>query len=89
MIGRPAVLVPLPGALDQDQSANAASLAAIGAATMIAQPEFSPKRLATEIRRALAEPERLAKEAAAARTAGIPNAAERLADLVIATARGE
>jgi UDP-N-acetylglucosamine--N-acetylmuramyl-(pentapeptide) pyrophosphoryl-undecaprenol N-acetylglucosamine transferase len=89
VIGRPSMLVPLPGALDQDQSANAASLEAIGAATLILQPEFTPKRLAAEIRSALAEPERLAAEALAAKSAGIPNAAERLADLVLATARGE
>ncbi len=89
VIGRPSILVPLPGALDQDQMANAQSLAAIGAATVIAQPEFSPKRLAAELHRVLAEPESLTQAAAAAKTAGIPNAAERLAKLVIAAARQE
>jgi UDP-N-acetylglucosamine--N-acetylmuramyl-(pentapeptide) pyrophosphoryl-undecaprenol N-acetylglucosamine transferase len=88
VIGRPSILVPLPGALDQDQAANAESLARIGAATVIAQPEFTPKRLAAELRTALNEPAALARAASAARTAGIPNAAERLADLVMATARG-
>ncbi len=89
VIGRPSILVPLPGALDQDQTANARSLEAIGAATVIAQPDFTPKRLAAELHRLLANPASLADAAQAARSAGIPNAAERLADLVIATARGE
>ncbi len=35
VIGRPSILVPLPGSLDQDQAGNAKSLADIGAATML------------------------------------------------------
>ena len=89
VIGRPSILVPLPGALDQDQTANAKSLEAIGAATLIPQSEFTPKRLAAELRGLLADPVSLTQAAQAAKTAGIPNAAERLADLVVATARGE
>lgn len=89
IIGRPSILVPLPGALDQDQAANAQSLARIGAATVIMQPEFKPKRLAAELHAALGDPAALTKAANAAKTAGIPNAAERLADLVVATARGQ
>ena len=88
VIGRPSILVPLPGALDQDQTANARSLEAIGAATLIAQSDFTPKRLAAELHRLLADPASLTHAAQAAKSAGIPNAAERLADLVIATARG-
>jgi UDP-N-acetylglucosamine--N-acetylmuramyl-(pentapeptide) pyrophosphoryl-undecaprenol N-acetylglucosamine transferase len=83
VIGRPAILVPLPGALDQDQAANAASLAAIGAATVIPQPEFTPERLAGEIMARLENPERLTKEAEAAKSAGIADAAERLAAAVL------
>lgn len=88
VIGRPSILVPLPGALDQDQMANAKTLGAIGAATVIAQPEFTPKRLAAELSKALADPGGLTAAAAAAKSACIPDAAERLAELVIATARG-
>ncbi len=88
VIGRPSLLVPFPHALDQDQAANAAVLAASGAATVIHQPAFTPERFAAELRRALDEPERLEAAAAAAKAAGVANAAERLADLVMATARG-
>lgn len=83
VIGRPSVLVPLPGALDQDQAANAASLAAIGAAIVIAQAEFTPERLAAEIVAFFAAPERLTKAAAAAKSAGVADAAERLAACIL------
>lgn len=86
VIGRPGILVPLPGSLDQDQAANAAFLAEAGAATRILQPEFTPQRLANELSQLIAEPEHLTTMAANAKSAGIPDAADRLADLVIATA---
>lgn len=87
VIGRPSILVPLPGALDQDQAANAQSLAAIDAALMLPQSEFTPERLARELKARLDEPDRLTKAAAAAKSAGIPDAAEKLADLVLDCAR--
>jgi len=36
----PAILVPLPGAIDQDQAANAEQFAATGAAIVVAQGVF-------------------------------------------------
>jgi UDP-N-acetylglucosamine--N-acetylmuramyl-(pentapeptide) pyrophosphoryl-undecaprenol N-acetylglucosamine transferase len=83
VIGRPSILVPLPGALDQDQAANARSLADIGAALMILQAEFTPERLANEIQSFFDDPERLTRAAAAAKSAGIPDAADRLAQAVL------
>jgi UDP-N-acetylglucosamine--N-acetylmuramyl-(pentapeptide) pyrophosphoryl-undecaprenol N-acetylglucosamine transferase len=88
VIGRPSVLVPYPHALDQDQAANAALLAETGAATVIRQPDFTPDALAAIWRAALADTAGLAAKAAAARQAGVPDAAERLADLVAEVARG-
>ncbi|WP_375409401.1 glycosyltransferase [uncultured Methylobacterium sp.] len=85
-IGRPAILVPLPGALDQDQAANAATLSAIGAALTIPQAAFTPDRLTAELVDYFTAPAKLTAAAAAAKSAGIHDAAERLADLVIATA---
>ncbi len=82
VIGRPAILVPLPHALDQDQAANAKQFAATGAAIVVAQSAFSPQWLATALVEAQADAASLARRAAAARGAGIPDAAERLADLV-------
>ena len=81
-IGRPSILVPLPGSIDQDQFANAGVLSQAGGALRIAQSEFTPDRLAAEISTLAAEPTRLAAMASAARGAGRLDAAERLADLV-------
>lgn len=85
-IGRPAIMVPLPHALDLDQHANAAILADAGGGWTIRQEQLTPERLAIELRHLLEKPERLAKAAAAARRVGRLDAAERLADLVEATA---
>jgi UDP-N-acetylglucosamine--N-acetylmuramyl-(pentapeptide) pyrophosphoryl-undecaprenol N-acetylglucosamine transferase len=86
-IGRPSILVPLPGAIDQDQAANARSLAEIGAATMIMQPDFTPERLAAEVVGHLANPSGLTDRARAAKSAGVLDAAERLASIVLSLAK--
>jgi UDP-N-acetylglucosamine--N-acetylmuramyl-(pentapeptide) pyrophosphoryl-undecaprenol N-acetylglucosamine transferase len=83
VIGRPSILVPLPGALDQDQAANAASLAEIGAATVIAQDAFTPERLAEEIAARFHDRQGLTRAAAAAKSAGVTDAAERLAGQIL------
>jgi UDP-N-acetylglucosamine--N-acetylmuramyl-(pentapeptide) pyrophosphoryl-undecaprenol N-acetylglucosamine transferase len=85
-IGRPAILVPLPHALDQDQFANAGVLQDAGGAIRLVQEDFTPRRLAAEIAALAAAPERLAAMAAAARSVGRLDAAERLADLVLKVA---
>ena len=85
-IGRPSILVPLPGSIDQDQFANAGVLAQASAALRIAQADFTSDRLASEISALAAEPERLAAMAGRARGAGRLDAAERLADLVVKVA---
>lgn len=83
-IGRPAILVPLPGAIDDHQSANARAFGAGG--VTIAQSAFTPARLAPLLSDLLADPARLAAMAAAAKDAG-GDAAERLADLTEAVLR--
>ena len=85
-IGRPAILVPLPHALDQDQFANAGVLEQAGGALRIAQNTFTPRRLADEIAALAAAPARLQAMAAAARSVGRLDAADRLADLVLKVA---
>jgi UDP-N-acetylglucosamine--N-acetylmuramyl-(pentapeptide) pyrophosphoryl-undecaprenol N-acetylglucosamine transferase len=87
VIGRASVLVPFPHALDQDQAANAAALAKSGGAIVVPQNEFTPERLATILRDALAAPAKLETAAAAAKSVSVPDAAERLADLVLEIAR--
>ena len=82
-IGRPAILVPFPHALDQDQAANAAVLADGGAAIVCDQSRFTPDWLAVELIRVMSIEGELAHRAQAARVAARPDAAHRLADLVL------
>ena len=81
-IGRPGLLVPLPHALDQDQFHNAGALEAVGGAVRIEQRDFTPERLCSEIVALSGDPEQLARMAAAAKSLGTLDAAERLADVV-------
>lgn len=88
VIGRPAILVPYPYALDHDQAANAAALAAKGGARVIAQGELTADRLAGILNDAIGKPQSLADMAANARETGKPDAASLLASLVEAIASG-
>jgi UDP-N-acetylglucosamine--N-acetylmuramyl-(pentapeptide) pyrophosphoryl-undecaprenol N-acetylglucosamine transferase len=88
VIGRPAILVPYPHALDHDQAANAASLAATGGAKVIVQAELSSEKIASILTHTMNDPEKLARMAAAAKQAGKPDAANLLADMVEAIAAG-
>jgi UDP-N-acetylglucosamine--N-acetylmuramyl-(pentapeptide) pyrophosphoryl-undecaprenol N-acetylglucosamine transferase len=85
VMGRPSILVPLPIATDDHQADNAAALVAAGAAQMIRQDVFTAEVLAEALTLWLADRQGLATAAAAARAAGHPEAAKRLANLVIAT----
>ena len=82
VIGRPAILVPLPHALDDNQTPNADVLAEAGAGWRVAQSELTPKKLADMLQSAFASPDDLARRAAAAHALAKPDAARRLADLV-------
>lgn len=86
IIGRPAMLVPYPHALDHDQAANAAALEAAGGAEVHQQSTLSPERLAELIFAFMTSPTRLATMAAASLSVGRPHAAQLLADLAEAVA---
>jgi len=89
VVGRPALLVPYPYALDHDQAANAATLAAAGGAEVHVQSTLSTERLAALIGGLMRDPAQLAAMAAAARSAGRPDATRLLADLTEAIASGQ
>ena len=89
VIGRPALFVPYPHALDHDQAANAAALAAAGGAEVHQQSTLTPARVAELIGALMADPERLSRMAAAARSAGRPEATRLLADLAESIAGGK
>jgi UDP-N-acetylglucosamine--N-acetylmuramyl-(pentapeptide) pyrophosphoryl-undecaprenol N-acetylglucosamine transferase len=91
VIGRPSILVPFPHALDADQAANAAHLEKTGGTKVVRQTAFTPEWLAQALASALGDTKDkdswdLTRAAQAAKSAGIPDAAERLADLTLKTA---
>jgi UDP-N-acetylglucosamine--N-acetylmuramyl-(pentapeptide) pyrophosphoryl-undecaprenol N-acetylglucosamine transferase len=84
-VGVASIIVPLPGAIADEQSANARFLVAAGAAQMIPQAELTAERLATEL--ASLARERLLAMAVAARKVGRTDAADRVADACVALIR--
>jgi UDP-N-acetylglucosamine--N-acetylmuramyl-(pentapeptide) pyrophosphoryl-undecaprenol N-acetylglucosamine transferase len=86
-VGMPAILIPLPGTGGNEQVVNARALADAGGAVAIAQSEATPDRLLTEITTLLADELRREHMANAARAVSRPDAAKRLADVLISVAR--
>lgn len=87
VIGRPAMLVPLPHALDQDQAANAAFLEQAGGAETVRQSDFTPEFLTRRLSELFSAPAQLSARAETAKRMGVADAADRLADLIIDVAR--
>lgn len=82
-IGRPSILVPYPYAADDHQTANARAFEAAGACMVIPHADFLPGTLAAHLSALIEAPQRLADMAAAAHATGRPDAAARLADVVL------
>ncbi|WP_333831371.1 UDP-N-acetylglucosamine--N-acetylmuramyl-(pentapeptide) pyrophosphoryl-undecaprenol N-acetylglucosamine transferase [Pararhodobacter sp.] len=81
VIGRPSVLVPLAIAARDHQNANARGLVEAQAAVLIPETKFTPEALAEQVSAILKNPRAAAQMSHAALSAGIPDAASRLADL--------
>lgn len=86
VVGRPAILVPYPHALDHDQAANAAAMAAEGGAVLFNQSALTSDVLADELSSAIGDPKRLALAAKNAKKTGKPDATQKLADMLEAIA---
>lgn len=82
VIGRPAMLVPLPGAIDNDQLYNAKSFETVGAGWVFPQTGLSHEAFAAQLSDLLRDRTRLAKAANSARSHGKADAADSLADVV-------
>lgn len=89
VIGRPAILVPLPHSLDNDQKANAEKFGASGAGWMIEQKDFTEEMLSSRLQMLFNNPGELVAAAQAAKKMGQPQAVRALADLVEALGRGD
>jgi UDP-N-acetylglucosamine--N-acetylmuramyl-(pentapeptide) pyrophosphoryl-undecaprenol N-acetylglucosamine transferase len=82
IIGRPAIMVPLPHSLDNDQLHNAEFFAGGGGGWVRPQADLDPQEFAAFLTRLRYQDDELAGAARAALAQGMPDAAERLADLV-------
>lgn len=86
--GLPSILVPFPQAANDHQTANAQFLADVGGAWVIPQSEFTAAALTGLLTDMFFNPGELTRAAAAALRVGKPDAANRLADLVLDLVRG-
>lgn len=88
-LGRPAVFIPLPGASGDEQTANARIVEAAGGAVLLPEALLSPARLLQTIGSLLGDPEGLRLMGERARILAVPDAAERIADLILEVAGGK
>lgn len=86
--GLPAILVPLPGAPGDHQTANARRMVDAGAAVMVADGDLDAARLAGELDRLAADPTALRRMGDAAASMAHPDAADAVAALAERYARG-
>lgn len=80
--GKPSILVPLPGAIDDHQTVNASALAAAGGAWVLSQPTFTPPALTERLAALLMDPAALVHAAQGARSVAQSGATAALAGLV-------
>ena len=85
-VGLPAVFVPYPWS-NGEQQVNAEALARLGAAEIVDDAQLTPGRATEVLLRLLADPELLARHAAAARATGRPDADDRLVAVVVDAVR--
>jgi UDP-N-acetylglucosamine--N-acetylmuramyl-(pentapeptide) pyrophosphoryl-undecaprenol N-acetylglucosamine transferase len=83
--GKAAILVPFALAADDHQRTNARALEKAGAAVMLEEKGLSGASLAAAVRTLLDAPGRIGAMEEAARGIGRPDAAARVADLLLAT----
>ncbi len=82
-LGKPAILIPLPGAGGDEQSRNARILADVDGAVLVPQAQATPEHLREIITKLLADPERRRRMGESARSVAKPDAAARLADVLL------
>ena len=80
-VGRPSILIPLKIAMDDHQTANALSLAELGAADIVTEDNLYPNLLGELLRVSLENGDNLRERAAIAASAGSVTAAQDLADI--------
>ena len=82
VIGRPSILVPLAAAIRDEQSANAMGLVNAGGAELMRETEFQVNDLTVRLEAFFADPARASQMAGAALKTSVPDATQRLMDLI-------
>lgn len=85
--GIPPIIIPLPTAAADHQTANARALAAAGAAEMVVQNKLSPEVLERSVQALLDDPSLLAERSAAVRARARPHAARDIASHILEIAK--
>jgi UDP-N-acetylglucosamine--N-acetylmuramyl-(pentapeptide) pyrophosphoryl-undecaprenol N-acetylglucosamine transferase len=85
-LGLPALYVPMPGASGDEQTANARLVGRVGGCSILPQATLTPLLLLERIRGLLAEPAALKQMGERARSLAIPDAADRLVNLLLEVA---
>jgi UDP-N-acetylglucosamine--N-acetylmuramyl-(pentapeptide) pyrophosphoryl-undecaprenol N-acetylglucosamine transferase len=85
-LGKPSILIPLPGTGGDEQRVNAKVLGNAGGAIVIDQSEATPGRVMSELNRLACDSTKLDSMAAAAKSIGRPDAAAKLTDVILSMA---
>ena len=81
-VGIPSILVPLPIAADDHQTANAREIGDAKAGIVLKQKDFTPARLGELLKELMSSPKKLSQMSENAKSVGITDAAVRFADAV-------
>lgn len=82
--GKPSIIIPIPEEISHDQRSNAYAYARTGAAEVMEEKNLSPHLLVAEITRIMSSPQLQESMKAAALKFGSRDAAERIAEALIA-----
>ena len=82
-LGKPAILVPSPYVTNNHQEKNARVLEHTGGAKVLLEPDLTGDDLLSAIRALLADPAALERMAGNMKSCGVPDATERIADIVL------
>ncbi|WP_409305333.1 undecaprenyldiphospho-muramoylpentapeptide beta-N-acetylglucosaminyltransferase [Peribacillus sp. SCS-155] len=82
VLGIPSILIPSPYVTNNHQEKNARSLSDAGAATLIIEKDLSGNKLLAAIDSIISDKEKHTAMKEAARTLGVPDAAERLYNVI-------
>jgi len=85
-LGLPALYIPMPGASGDEQTANAHLVGRVGGCAILPQASLSPALLLERIRGLLAEPTALKAMGERALSLAVPDAADRLINLLVEVA---